>query len=438
MRAYPEIGLIAPNVLLPKAGIDLGKWSVVACDQYTSQRNYWEQVSSLIGSNPSTYNLILPETFLGSAKGIDHKKQIPIFMGEYLEKRIFQEHEGFVYVERKIGSVYRKGLLAAIDLDRYDFSEDSDSLIRATEGTIIDRLPPRIEVRMNAPLELPHILVLIDDPDCSVIGPLEKCRSEFDKLYDFELMQAGGHIRGYLVNAREIEQNIVQALTTIADPNLQNEKYKTTRLEKPLLFAVGDGNHSLATAKSIWEQLKGSSAKNHPARFALVEIVNIHDSAIQFEAIHRILKNVSIEVKNSIRDFFHKQYRLKDDLDFFNMRDAVQNPREYGQVFGFLDGTHYSLVEIPQPAHTLTVGSLQHYLDDLLSENPRLEIDYIHGDEPLIELASVSDTIGFFLPAMKKGLLFESVIKDGPLPRKTFSMGEAHEKRFYLEARRIT
>ena len=437
MKLFPEVGLAVPEVFIPVNTRELEKWAVVACDQFTSQPGYWQKVEEFIGNAPSTYKLILPEAFLGTDKEVSHKNAIPILMREYLEKGVLKKNEGFIFIEREIGGKSRKGLLAALDLERYDFKPDSESLIRATEGTIIDRLPPRIEIRKHALLEIPHILVLIDDPEGEVITQIASYQSELTKLYDFELMMDGGHISGYLVDKPDVEQKIINSLKRLLFPEIQKIKYSLSEQKHPLLYAVGDGNHSLATAKSIWDQIEDKSNSTHPARFAMVEIVNIHDPAIQFGPIHRIIKNVNSAKAQSIFENLRGYCRIKENLSINAMQDQVNKQKTDQQTFGFIHEDQVCLAEIIEPSHTLTVGSLQNLLDELISNNNSLEIDYIHGEETLKELSTSPGIIGFYLPTMGKNQLFESVIKDGPLPRKTYSMGEANEKRYYLESRRI-
>jgi uncharacterized protein (DUF1015 family) len=435
MRFYPSIGLQAADLLLPKNEVELSKWAVVACDQFTAEPEYWSKIEKETHNLPSTYHLILPEAFLGTGKAQNHQAEVNPTMERYLREGIFQEFEGFIFIEREIGSGIRQGLIAALDLDQYDYQPDSQSLIRATEGTIVDRLPPRIAIRKDAPLELPHILVLIDDPDFSVIRPLSEIKDKLEKIYDFELMANGGHLRGYHIKDRNAEEQIVNALQKLASADWQKNRYGAS--DHPLLYAVGDGNHSLATAKSIWETIKPVAAENHPARFALVELVNIHDPSIVFEPIHRILMNVDFDLGLEMETFFNGGLETETLSNYTSIKSIIDTQENINQIFGWLTSGKMAVVSISNPPHTLTVGSLQKFLDFLKVKYPGVEIDYIHGDEALIELSSKAQNAGFVLPAMDKFKLFEAVIKDGPLPRKTFSMGEANEKRYYLEARRI-
>ena len=334
-----------------------------------------------------------------------------------------------------LGSKTRQGLIAALDLEQYDFHNDSQSLIRATEGTVVDRLPPRIKIRESAPLEIPHIMVLIDDPLFTVIEPLAKNINILPKLYDFELMLGGGHLRGYLINSPELEAKIMASLDVLAHEDLQKQKYQLE--SPPFLFAVGDGNHSLAAAKSLWEKIKGNVNPDHPARYALVEIVNIHNAGIGFEPIHRLIKNLNIDIFKRVSDFFSGQIKIYDAMNQGSMIQIVREQKGSTQLIGTVVGEDFRIIEVANPIHTLAVGSLQFFLDDLINKHPEFLLDYIHGEEAFFQLASQPNSLGFYLPAMEKSSLFKSVMKDGPLPRKTFSMGEAHEKRFYLECRKI-
>lgn len=425
------------KILLPKSDINMEKWSVVACDQFTSQPEYWEEVEDFVNDDPSTYHLILPEAYLGTEKGKKHQAATNDKMHHYIEEGIFKAIEGLILVEREIETGTRKGFMAALNLDKYDFRQDSTSLIRATEGTITDRLPPRIAIREDAPLELPHIMVFIDDPEFTLIEKISNEKADYEILYDFDLMKNGGHINGYLL-PDALTEKIEESLNNLAELEHQREKYNFRNLDSPLLFAVGDGNHSLATAKSVWENIKSSSNRDHPARFALVEIVNIHDHAIIFEPIHRLLKNIPENILEHMRQFYKEEISINKLDDFSKIKIGLKNQERTGkQTIGLMTKESTFLAEFKNPPHTLPVGSLQLFLDDLLKKNTKVEIDYIHGEETIIELSGADGSMGFFLPAMDKGLLFESVIKDGPLPRKTFSMGEAHQKRYYLECRRI-
>jgi hypothetical protein len=437
MRNYLQIGLQAPDVLLPRENADFTRWAVVACDQYTSQPEYWAKVEEFIGDTPSTYHLILPEAYLGTEKEAAHQAQIKPSMHAYLEKDILSPVEGFIFTERTIGDHKRLGLIAALDLDQYSFRKGSKSLTRSSEGTIIERLPPRIKIRKDALLEIPHILVLIDDPQRTVIEPLASLKNDMTRLYDFDLMQKGGHLNGYLVSDLKVEQQIVAALQALLDPNQFQQKYNLTASEAPFLFAVGDGNHSLATAKSVWDEVKANRPENDPARFALVELVNVHDTALVFEPIHRLLVNPHVNLFSALKEYFAGAIKVEDEPDFEAMKKAVLESKGHTQKFGLIMPAGFWLITLEKPEQALTVGSVQVFLDDLTARKELKELDYVHGDDTILKLGRQANQAGIFLPAMQKSQLFEAVIKDGELPRKTFSMGEANEKRFYLECRKI-
>jgi len=444
---FPQIGLQVPALLVPRTGTDLTQWAVVACDQYTSQPAYWEAVERWVGSAPSTLRLILPEVYLGAADKAERILAIQQTMHRYLAQEVLvPQPPGFVLVERQTQhGRLRKGLLAALDLECYDFTPGAKTLIRPTEGTILERLPPRVRVRENAPLELPHVMVLIDDPQRSVIEPL--FAEPQDRLYDFPLMMNGGRVRGWLAYHPLLIQWVVEQLIRLADPDSFAARYGVEQ-EPVLLYAMGDGNHSFATAKMIWENLKKAAPDpaaimNHPARHALVELVNLHDPGLEFEAIHRVMFNVDPNhLLTALGDFLAKtRAGLKVD-DFASWPLArqhwleTQQPNRQG--IGFIAAGRAGVLTIERAKHTLAVGTLQAFLDAYLATQPQAHIDYIHGEETLQELGQQPGNIGFYLPALAKSDFFPTVIRDGALPRKTFSMGEADEKRFYLECRRIT
>lgn len=432
-----QIGVKVPEILLPKEGIDLKKWAVIACDQFTSQPAYWEAVAKEVGDEPSTYHLILPEIYLEKPDLESRIHRTHLMMQKYLNDGIFRSITGLIYVERTLGDVTRHGLVIALDLEAYDFSKGSQTLIRATEGTILDRLPPRIRIRKEAPLESPHILVLYDDPKGAVMAPVLDNLATLEICYDFELMQNSGHLTGRLITDPEIIQQIISALAVLADSDAFADNYHLPNSFKPLLFAMGDGNHSLATAKSIWEELKPHVDENHPARYALVEIENLHDAALEFEPIHRILFNLEDDILQALEKWFNSRM-ISEPVDDLNAWiDQIDNTESLHHHFGLLTNQGALHIEIKRPDCNLPVGSLQSFLDSYLTEHPNVRIDYVHGHEILIELGTKPGNAGFYLPAMSKNDLFKTVILDGVLPRKTFSMGEAKDKRFYMECRKI-
>jgi hypothetical protein len=437
MKNFSDIGVQIPQVYLPKEGIDLQKWAVIACDQFTSEPQYWADVKQFVGSAPSTLNLTFPEVFLDQPGSSERITSIGLAMNDYLRSGILAPREGMIYVERSVAGKTRHGIMLCLDLECYDYSAGSSSLIRATEGTIVDRLPPRIKIRENAPLELPHILVLIDDPDHSVIAPLTAAKTGFEKLYDFDLMQDSGHLAAFAVNA-EGEDRVIQALCALAKPPTFATKYGVDQDEPVLLFAMGDGNHSLATAKAIWEKNKPLVGMDHPSRFALVEIENVHDQGLEFEPIHRVLFNLKKDLQAELKNAFGSNFSYSEvaDADAMMQRvDAASGPlQSVGLVGG---GQQFGVIEIGQPASNLAVGTLQPFLDKFLQDGGAEIIDYVHGADVVERLALQTGNAGFYFAGMHKSELFKTVILDGALPRKTFSLGHAREKRFYMEARKI-
>jgi hypothetical protein len=435
-KTYTNIGVHIPQVWLPKAGVDLTRWAVVACDQYTAEPEYWEAVEELVGSAPSTLRLFLPEIYLGKSGEEERIRRAQSAMRQYLERRLLEPYDGMVYVERTVGGKTRHGLVLALDLEQYDYNKGAQSLVRATEGTIVERLPPRMRIREGALLELPHILVLIDDPQRTVIEPLSQAKGRLPMLYDFDLMMQGGHLAGYQVDDLSLEAEAAQALAKLADLSAFAARYGAGAGESPLLFAMGDGNHSLATAKAVWEKMKPTTGPDHPARYALVEIENVHDEGLGFEPIHRVLFGLKSNLLAAMQAYYQGDFSYSLCTGFAEMKARVDHPAG-GQTFGMIWGDQYGLVAFQKPTSNLTVGSLQPFLDALLKEGKAEKIDYLHGDEVLGRLAAQAGNAGFYLAGMDKSDLFKTVILDGALPRKTFSMGEAHEKRFYMECRRI-
>lgn len=412
------------DILLPK-NVDFSKWSVVACDQYSSEPEYWEKAEKIAKGSPSTLNIIYPEAYLNEPDGDKRIENINRTMEQYLNDGIFKEYsDSLIYVERtqKNGKV-RRGIVGVIDLEAYDYSVGSQSLVRATEGTIISRIPPRQRIRKNAPLELPHILMLADDREKEIIEPLSEIKDSFEVVYDFELMQGGGHLKGWLLDD-DAKKDVLSKVEKLESEEEFHAKYGIDG-KSVLAIAVGDGNHSLATAKACWEEIKKTlSAKeqqNHPARFALAELENLHDDALEFEPIHRVVFGVE---PKSVIDAMYKYYPQISETDNGGQKIVI--------VYQGIEKTVY----ITDAPLNLAVGTFQKFMDDYLSENSG-EIDYIHGEDVVRNLTKSENTIGFVFDAMEKNDLFTTVIEDGALPRKTFSMGEAYDKRFYLEAKRI-
>jgi len=432
-----QTGFRPPRLLLPRPGIDLTKWAVVACDQYTSEPDYWRRVEGEVGEAPSTLHLIFPEAYLGTADAPARIGRIQHTMRRYLAEGLLREHEGAIYVERTVGGRIRRGLMLELDLEHYNFDSRSTSLIRPTEGTIVARLAPRIEVRRDAELELPHVLVLIDDPAGTVIEPIAAERAGLAKLYDAELMLDGGRVAGYAVDAT-LSERAAQALRDLAKPQAFAARYGVPAGTPAMLFAVGDGNHSLATAKAIWERVKGSVGMDHPSRFALVEVENIHDPALEFAPIHRLLYGVSADVRQALAESFGSRLLCADVPSAAAMRARVEAAHDEVHAAGLIGpGARFSLIEIADPPSALAVGTFQAFIDRFIERGGATEVDYVHGDDVLERLSVRDGCVGIHLAAVSKDALLRRVVHEGPLPRKTFSMGEANEKRFYVEARRI-
>lgn len=407
------------DILLPKVK-SMEKWSVIACDQFSAQPEYWQRVKQAVAEEPSTFHLILPEAELGAADEEVRVEKIHQTMRQYLAEDLFELYpNSFVYVERTLeNGMIRKGLIGRIDLEAYEYTEGAASPVRCTEKTVVERIPPRMKVRWEAALELPHVLLLCDDDEHLLIEPVTEKKGELPALYDFNLMEGGGRIRGWLVQgeeSRKFEERLVKFAEKAQD------KYADLKGE-PVIFAVGDGNHSLATAKACYERLKaehpGEDMSKHPARYALVELENLHDEAQVFEPIHRVIMEAKPE-------------------ELLKKLEKAVCCENGGYPVTWYMGEETGRLYLDQQKGELAVGILQNFLDEYLKSHEG-KIDYIHGDAELKELAKQERAIGFMLPAMQKSQLFRGVIADGALPRKTFSMGNAREKRYYLEARKIS
>lgn len=425
------LALNPADIMIPKKGIDLEKWAVVACDQYTSDRDYWKRVKNFVESSPSTLDLIYPEVYLEDGNEDQVIENINNAMEKYVSDGIFQTYpDCFFLVKRSVNNTHRWGLVGTLDLEKYDFSVDSTSLIRATEGTILSRIPPRKKIRKNAPLELPHIMVLINDDKRSLIEPFTSKLDSLTKVYDTPLMENGGRLEGYLIEGEDSLNNMASALEGL---------YSNLDKSNPLLFAMGDGNHSLATAKSCWEDIKKDLSDEqkltHPARFALVEIENIHDEGLEFEPIHRVLFDMDKSKFDDLlsahcSSFEVSEYKSNDDL-----QKAIENIE--GQTFGLASKTSGLLLyKLNNPDGAIAAGTIQLILDEII-ENKICTLDYIHGFKDTIELGSKDNNLALLMPDVSKHTFFDAIISDKALPRKTFSMGEAHEKRYYMEARSL-
>ena len=409
--SFDRVALRPARILLPAPSVPRETWACIACDQYTSEPEYWRKAFETAGDAPSALRLILPEVYLKESAA-----RIPVIhdiMARYLREGLLTPavDPGFILCERTVPSGTRLGLVCAVDLEQYSFEKGSLPLVRPTEQTIASRLPPRLVIRRGAPVELTHIMVLIDDPDRTVLEPLQAKKDSLRKLYDFDLMMNGGHLAADLEAVDSAMNRLLDALG--ADP---------------LLLAVGDGNHSLATAKAYWNELKENLSEaereNHPARFALCEIVNIHDEALLFEPIHRVVTGTDAE-------------SLLADWQAYAAARGMTLDAAEGHSFTVVSAGGDTAVTVGNPEGAIPCETIQKFLDDFLARHPGAEIDYIHGEQSLRTLASAPGAVGFLLPEIDKKSFFSDVKKLGVLPRKTFSMGEADEKRFYMEAKEI-
>ena len=406
------------DILLPDFNkVDGSKWAVIACDQFTSEPDYWNEVKSFVGESASALNLVLPEIYLEDNRSARVEK-INATMKLYLDTVLCAHENSMIYLERtdSVGNI-RRGVIGKIDLEDYDYSKDATSLIRATEGTVLERIPPRVEVRKNAEIELPHVMLLIDDIKKEGIEKIAERKNDFQKAYDFTLMLGGGKACAYFMDDKAVSdfQSVLNKLTE--------------GKENPLLFAVGDGNHSLATAKAHYEALKaelGDAAKEHPARYALAEVVNIHDDSLGFEPIFRAV-------------FGADNASLISELEKYasETEKAPENSQYPAQsIHCIYDGKEKD-ISFAHGSHTLAVGTLQIFLDEYLKSHKECKIDYIHDESSLESIAKAENAVGFLFEGMSKSELFAAVSRDGALPRKTFSMGHARDKRYYIESRKI-
>jgi hypothetical protein len=430
------LGLDVPAILLPEAKkADMQKWPVIACDQFTQDFDYWEKVKKFTQGSPSTLNLIIPEIYLPEGDAKSRIADIHTAMIRYLMEGVFAEpRQGFIYIERDTPYFKkRKGLVAAVDLEQYEWKPEARPLIRCTEGTVADRLPPRMDIRRGAPLELPHVLLLINDEEDALLPALGERAKKSAPVYNTPLMMDSGSIAGWFLDAQEGQPS--PALDFIAGKLDAMHKRSVTRYDgnsSPFLFAVGDGNHSLASAKGVWDEYKQAHPDEpfHPCRYALAEIENIYDPAIQFEPIYRVVFDLGIEeicsILSPLPDFSRRSVDTAKELVRLCANPATAN------CFGIISQGRYELIETS--AGGISTACLQPLLDG--AQKP-LNIDYIHGEEELFRLAEDKSRpcAGILLPPVQKAGLFETVARLGPLPRKSFSMGHSCEKRFYLECR---
>lgn len=439
MKNIEDFGMKVPEILLPK-NIDLSTWSVIACDQYTQDKDYWKRAEEKAANNPSTLNLILPEVYLGSPDKPDRIKKIRETMNQYLADGVFADPlNGFIYIERKTAfGRMRKGLVAQIDLETYEWKPFSKANIRATEATIVDRIPPRMEIRRGAALELPHIMLLVNDKEDILVGGTGAIAKKNAAIYDGQLMNNGGSITGWSLSSPAEIEAVTAAVEKIAAENRASDG-------STFLFAVGDGNHSLATAKAVWDEYKAQNfggdanaagAKDCNVRYALVEIVNIYDTGLTFEPIHRVIFNIDNEALISTLAAklggTTKEVNSAEELD----KAVKASWANFGFAFKANGEQKYILLETK--ITELAVSRLQPEIDEFLKAAPAgNEIDYIHGSDEVLALGTKDNAVGILLPPIAKDSFFETINGRGPLPRKSFSMGEADEKRFYLECRKL-
>lgn len=426
-----EACFTSADILLPAAGVPLDPWACIAVDQFTSQPEYWQRAEHLADGKPSTLHIVLPEAYLGTPQEAERLESIRRTMEEYRKSVLTRKVHGYVYVERtQMDGTVRQGLVGAVDLDAYDYAKGSKPAIRPSESTVVERIPPRLKVRRGATLETPHVMMLADDADCTLIEPIGLMKNQLPPLYDGELMLGGGHLRGWAVEDPALIAGIDAALAALADPAAFARRWPAAKGQQPMVLAVGDGNHSLATAKAYWEELKPTLSeeqrRNHPARWCLAEVCNVHSPAIEIEPIHRVVFGVGAKELYAALDAWDQQQGSSTTMSDQRLRLA--------------DAHGESAVALANPPAPLTVGSVEAFLADFLPAHPGVTVDYIHGESTALALASdpAKPATAILLPDFAKADLFKGVVLGGVLPRKTFSMGHAEEKRYYVECRKIT
>ena len=425
-----EACFTAADILLPAAGVPLDPWACIAVDQFTSQPEYWQRAEHLADGKPSTLHIVLPEAYLGTPQEAERLESIRRTMEEYRKSVLTRKVHGYVYVERtQMDGTVRQGLVGAVDLDAYDYAKGSKPAIRPSESTVVERIPPRLKVRRGATLETPHVMMLADDPDCTLIEPIGAKKDALRKVYEGELMLGGGHIAGWAVEDPALLAQIDAALQGLGRQEVFDARYPQARGAAPLTLAVGDGNHSLASAKAYWEELKQTlppeQQADHPARWCLAEVCNVHSPAIEIEPIHRVLFNVDCGAVL---------------LALISWSDSNMAGICFGdskqQAFT-LAGPHVSnVLSFEDPVAPLTVGTVDEFIEYFMARHSEARVDYVH-DEPAVRALTRQGGVAFLLPPFDKSDLFKGVVMGGVLPRKTFSMGHAEEKRYYIECRKI-
>lgn len=429
MDRAEQVGILFPEILVPDEKINKKKWAVIACDQFTSNPDYWAKAARTVGGSPSALHIILPEAFLRDSDVEERIKHAKETMESYISDGVLVKlPAGAILVERETPFGTRLGLVLAVDLDRYDWEVAAKPLIRATEQTVVDRIPPRMRMREGAMIECPHIMLMIDDPKDTVLSPVYQARGNCAMVYDTDLQQDGGHIKGWFVDDETLLGGIVDALEALK-----------AKARDGMLFAVGDGNHSLASAKAVWDSKKKGMTEEEreasPLRYALCEVVNLYDNGIAMHPIHRVLFNV--EPSSALRQLVTILNSMGADARMMYTRGARSIAREGIQIIQFESKMAKGRIEICKPVHALVSMTLTAALDRLMDELPKAELDYIHGDEEFHELAKEHASLGFLMEPMTKDQVFSSVIEYGVLPKKSFSIGQAVEKRYYYECRLI-
>ena len=422
---------VPADILLPGAATPLDPWACIAVDQFTSQPEYWQKAEELAKGKPSTLHIVLPEAYLGTPQEESRLAAIRAAMQDYRDNLLTRCVHGYVYVERtQMDGTVRQGLVGAVDLDAYDYAKGSKPAIRPSESTVVERIPPRLKVRRGATLETPHVMMLADDPDCTLIEPIGAKKDALRKVYEGELMLGGGHIAGWAVEDPALLAQIDTALQGLGRQEVFDARYPQARGAAPLTLAVGDGNHSLASAKAYWEELKQTlppeQQADHPARWCLAEVCNVHSPAIEIEPIHRVLFNVDCAA------VLLALITWSDE----NMAGCCFGG-EKKQPFT-LAGPHMAnVLSFEEPTAPLTVGTIDEFIEYYLERHPEGRVDYVH-DEPAVRALCKKGAVAFLMPPFAKSDLFKGVVMGGVLPRKTFSMGHAEEKRYYIECRKIT
>lgn len=421
---------VAADILLPAAGTPLDPWACIAVDQFTSQPEYWQRAEALAQGKPSTLHIVLPEAYLGTPQEADRLESIRHTMENYRAEVLTRKVHGYVYVERtQMDGSIRQGLVGAVDLEAYDYAPGTKPAIRPSESTVVERIPPRLKVRRGALLETPHVMMLADDSSKTLIEPIGLQKEKLPLLYEGELMLGGGHLRGWAVEDPVYIAQIDAALAALADQAAFDRRWPAAAGQTPMVLAVGDGNHSLATAKAYWEELKPTlteeERQHHPARWCLAEVCNVHSPAIEIEPIHRVVFGVSAQ-------------ELYEALDRWDQAQG-RRTEPSAQRCKLADRQGEIEVALQNPPAPLTVGSVEAFLEEWLPQHPQAHVDYIHGASTALSLAARpgTPTTAILLPDFAKADLFRGVVLGGVLPRKTFSMGHAEEKRYYNECRVI-